>query len=50
VWKLHRSYARTGVWDHVVSETDTQADQAGDVDRCVSVNPQVLASGGLGTR
>ncbi|MGO3151562.1 MAG: IS5 family transposase [Galactobacter sp.] len=41
VWKRHRSYARHGVWDHVLSEIVAEADEAGKVDWTVSVDASI---------
>jgi transposase len=41
VWKRHRSYARRGVWDYVLSQIVAQADEAGKVDWEVSVDATI---------
>ncbi len=41
VWKRHRSYARHGVWDHVLAEIVAMADEVGKVDWSVSVDATI---------
>lgn len=41
VWKRHRSYARRGVWDHVLSHVISQADTRGEVDWAVSIDATI---------
>lgn len=41
VWKRHRSYARRGVWDCVLSQVVAQADSAGKVDWTVSIDATI---------
>ena len=41
VWKRHRSCARRGVWDQVLSQVISQADARGEVDWAVSIDATI---------